>query len=176
MYLVEEMWVAGLVNGWNKYVVGLSFSYVHMTSMYNEMIKYCRPHNVTMLNLDLFWYVSLLFFQMLLADKHTSDSDSIVNGDSTLSSSHGRDSLEQGMGPESPHFWITFTLLWLLQKEQLCLCFKGRNFDVRKSGHFLLVRCSLPRCLGGMMSLPDKGRMWSGRMYLLRAPLPVSFM
>ncbi|XP_031427528.1 actin filament-associated protein 1-like 1b isoform X2 [Clupea harengus] len=34
--------------------------------------------------------------KMLLADKHTSDSDSIANGDGTLSSSHGRDSSEQG--------------------------------------------------------------------------------
>ncbi|XP_062392745.1 actin filament-associated protein 1-like 1b isoform X1 [Sardina pilchardus] len=34
--------------------------------------------------------------KMFLADKHTSDSDSIANGDNTLSSSHGRDSLEQG--------------------------------------------------------------------------------
>ncbi|KAL2094870.1 hypothetical protein ACEWY4_009589 [Coilia grayii] len=34
--------------------------------------------------------------KMFLTDKHTSDSDSVVNGDNTLSSSHGRESFEQG--------------------------------------------------------------------------------
>lgn len=126
MYLAKDLCVAGLVNGWNKYVIEFSLSeagmsvYVHMTLIYNEVIKYCRPHNVTVLNPEFFWYVSLLFLQMLSADKHTSDSDSIVNGDSTLSSSHGRDSLEQGMDPESPPFWMTFTLFLTFTKKCFC--------------------------------------------------------